>query len=60
MVPLLGIVLGVLPGFLDVRSERPVDLPSNWTYSSATATSVLSAIVRVIDLIVGVTETATA
>jgi uncharacterized membrane protein len=45
VVPLGGVVLGVLLGFADVRIDSSVHMPTDWTYSPSTATTVLSAIV---------------
>ena len=59
LVPLLGVVLGVLLGFVDVRVERSIDLPSNWTYSPSTATTVLSAIVGAMAALTGFVVTVT-
>lgn len=59
LVPLLGVVLGVLLGFLDVRVEQSIHLPSNWTYSPSTATTVLSAIVGAMAALTGFVVTVT-
>lgn len=59
VAPLLGVVLGVLLGFLDVRVEGSVHLPSNWTYSSSTASTVLSAIVGAMAALTGFVVTVT-
>ena len=59
LVPLLGIVIGVLLGFLDVRIENSVHLPANWTYSPSTATTVLSAIVGSMAALTGFVVTVT-
>jgi uncharacterized membrane protein len=59
VVPLVGILLGVLLGFLDVRLEGSIDLPSSWTYSPSTATTVLSAIVGAMAALTGFVVTVT-
>ena len=59
VMPLLGIVLGVLLGFLDVRLEDSINLPSNWTYSPSTASTVLSAIVGAMAALTGFVVTVT-
>ena len=59
LVPLLGIVLGVLLGFLDVRLESSIQLPANWTYSPSTATTVLSAIAGSLAALTGFVVTVT-
>ena len=45
MLPLAAGVLGALLGDGGLRLDHEVDVPSRWTYTAATATSVLSAIV---------------
>jgi uncharacterized membrane protein len=59
VVPLLGVLMGVLLGFLDVRVEGSIHLPSNWTYSSSTASTVLSAIVGAMAALTGFVVTVT-
>jgi len=59
LVPLLGVVLGVLLGFLDVRLDTSISLPSSWTYSPSTATTVLSAIVGAMAALTGFVVTVT-
>lgn len=59
VVPLLGVVLGVLLGFVDVRVEGSLHLPSNWTYSPSTASTVLSAIVGAMAALTGFVVTVT-
>lgn len=59
LVPLLGVVLGVLLGFVDVRVERSINLPPNWTYSPSTATTELSAIVGAMAALTGFVVTVT-
>jgi uncharacterized membrane protein len=44
-LPLAGGILGAILGDLGLRLDRTIDVPSYWTYSTATATAVLSAIV---------------
>jgi uncharacterized membrane protein len=44
-LPLAGGILGAILGDLGLRLDRTIEVPSYWTYSSATATAVLSAIV---------------
>jgi uncharacterized membrane protein len=45
VLPLVGAVLGVVLGSLDVLVDRTVRLPTEFTYSSSTASTVLSSIV---------------
>jgi glucan phosphoethanolaminetransferase (alkaline phosphatase superfamily) len=45
LLPLAGGLLGVLLGWGIVLSDQSVHLPSFWTYSASTASTVLSAIV---------------
>ena len=45
VLPLLGAVLGVVLGSLDVIVDRNIDLPTEFTYSATTASTVLSSIV---------------
>lgn len=59
LVPLLGVVIGALLGLLDVRVETSIDLPSGWTYSPATASTVLSAIVGAMAALTGFVVTVT-
>jgi uncharacterized membrane protein len=59
VVPLLGVVLGVLLGFLDIRVEGSIHLPPNWTYSPSTASTVLSAIVGAMAALTGFVVTVT-
>src|SRR5215831_13477232 len=59
LVPLLGVVLGALLGFIDVRVESSIHLPLDWTYSPSTATTVLSAIVGAMAALTGFVVTVT-
>lgn len=59
LVPLLGVVIGALLGFLDVRVESAIHLPSGWTYSPTTASTVLSAIVGATAALTGFVVTVT-
>ena len=45
VVPLVGAVLGVVLGSVDVLVDRSVHLPAEFTYSASTASTVLSSIV---------------
>jgi uncharacterized membrane protein len=45
VLPLLGAVLGAGLAAVDVVVDKAIHLPAAWTYSSSTATTVLSAIV---------------
>jgi uncharacterized membrane protein len=45
MLPLAAGVLGALLGDASQRIDRTISVPTYWTYSASTATSVLSAIV---------------
>src|SRR5947207_3975410 len=45
VLPLLGGVLGVVLGAVDVQVDKSLHLPAEWTYSSSTASTILSAIV---------------
>ena len=45
VLPLLGAVLGVVLGSVDVIVDRTIHLPTEFTYSSTTASTVLSSIV---------------
>jgi len=57
--PLLAIVLGVLLGALAVQVDKSIHLPAAWTYSSSTATTVLSAIVGAMAALTGFVVTVT-
>jgi uncharacterized membrane protein len=45
VLPLVGAVLGVVVGSLDVIVDRTIHLPTEFTYSASTASTVLSSIV---------------
>jgi uncharacterized membrane protein len=45
IVPLLGALAGAVLGAIDARGEQSLNLPANLTYSSSTASTLLSAIV---------------
>ncbi|HEY7206710.1 MAG TPA: DUF2254 domain-containing protein [Gaiellaceae bacterium] len=53
VAPLLGALLGVGLGWLDVVVDQHVTLPSVWQYSSTTASTVLSAIVGAMVALLG-------
>lgn len=60
VVPLLAVVLGVVLGVAEVQLEKSIHLPSSWvTYSSSTATTVLSAIVGAMAALTGFVVTVT-
>ena len=59
LVPLLGVVIGVLLGFLDLRIDTSFELPASWTYSPSTASTVLSAIVGAMAALTGFVVTVT-
>jgi uncharacterized membrane protein len=44
-LPLVGGILGAVLGDLGLRLDRTVEVPSYWTYSASTATTVLATIV---------------
>ena len=56
LLPLAGGLLGVLLGY---AADRPVQLPPLWTYSSSTASTVLSAIVGATAALTGFVVTVT-
>jgi uncharacterized membrane protein len=59
VVPLLGIVLGILLALVDVQVDKSIHLPGSWTYSPSTATTVLSAIVGATAALAGFVVTVT-
>ncbi len=60
VVPSLAVVLGIALGVVDVQLEKSIHLPSNaLTYSSSTATTVLSAIVGAMAALTGFVVTVT-
>ena len=59
LLPLLAVVLGVVLGAVDVQVDKLVHLPTSWTYSSSTATTVLSAIVGAMAALTGFVVTVT-
>jgi uncharacterized membrane protein len=59
LLPLAGGLLGVLLGWGIVLSDQSVHLPSFWTYSASTASTVLSAIVGAMAALTGFVVTVT-
>jgi uncharacterized membrane protein len=59
LLPLAGGVLGVLLGWGIVLGDQSVHLPSYWTYSASTASTVLSAIVGAMAALTGFVVTVT-
>src|SRR5690349_17763021 len=59
VLPLVGCVLGALLGVVDTQVEKSVHLPANWTYSSSTASTLLSAIVGAMAALTGFVVTVT-
>jgi uncharacterized membrane protein len=59
LLPLLGGLLGVLLGALAELADRSLHLPSYWTYSPSTASTVLSAIVGAMAALTGFVVTVT-
>lgn len=59
MLPLIGGLLGVLLGTVDVQIERSVDVPPYWQYSASTASSVLTTIVGATAALTGFVVTVT-
>lgn len=59
VLPLLGIVVGGVLGVVDVQIDKSIHLPSSWTYSPSTATTVLSAIVGALAALTGFVVTVT-
>jgi uncharacterized membrane protein len=59
VLPLLGALLGVALGAVDTHIDRSIHLPAAWTYSSTTATAVLSAIVGAMAALTGFVVTVT-
>ena len=59
IVPLLGVLLGLLLGVIDVQVDKSIHLPANWTYSPSTATAVLAAIVGAMAALTGFVVTVT-
>lgn len=59
LLPLVGGVLGVAVAVVTHETERSVDLPSYWTYSSSTATAVLVSIVGATAALTGFVVTVT-
>src|SRR5262245_24768631 len=45
ILPLIGCLVGTVLGVIDVHGERSLDLPASFSYSSSTASTLLSAIV---------------
>jgi uncharacterized membrane protein len=59
LLPLLGGVLGAALAVADIVIDKSIDLPASWTYSSSTATAVLSAIVGAMAALTGFVVTVT-
>ena len=59
LLPLLGVVLGLILGAVDTQVDKSIHLPASWTYSSATATTVLSAIIGAMAALTGFVVTVT-
>ena len=59
VLPLLGGVLGVVLGAVDVQVDKSLHLPAEWTYSSSTASTILSAIVGAMAALTGFVVTVT-
>ena len=59
VLPLLGGLLGVVLGVVDVQIDKGIHLPADWTYSSSTASTVLSAIVGAMAALTGFVVTVT-
>jgi uncharacterized membrane protein len=59
ILPLLGGVLGAILGGIDVHSEQSLHLPASLTYSSSTASTLLSAIVGSMAALAGFVVTVT-
>jgi uncharacterized membrane protein len=59
LMPLTGCVLGVLLGLGVVLADQSLHLPSYWTYSPSTASTVLSAIVGAMAALTGFVVTVT-
>jgi uncharacterized membrane protein len=58
-LPLLGCLVGLVLGQADLAVESHVQLPPGWQYSSATASSVLAAIVGAMISLLGFVVTVT-
>ena len=59
MLPLVGGLIGVVLGSGLVLTDQSVHLPSYWTYSASTASTVLSAIVGAMAALTGFVITVT-
>jgi len=59
LLPLAGVLLGVLLGSAAIWADRSVHLPAYWTYSPTTASTVLSAIVGAMAALTGFVVTVT-
>ncbi len=59
VLPLFGGIAGVLFGILDVHVDRSIDLPASWTYSSSTASTLLTTIVGAMAALTGFVVTVT-
>ena len=59
VVPALGAVVGILGAAVLISIDSHVKVPSNWAYSSSTASTVLSAIVGAVAALTGFVVTVT-
>jgi uncharacterized membrane protein len=59
VLPLFGGMAGVLLGILDVQVDQSVNLPPSWTYSSSTASTLLTTIVGAMAALTGFVVTVT-
>jgi uncharacterized membrane protein len=59
VLPLLGALLGWLLGVITVQLDRSIHLPAAWTYSSSTASTLLSAVVGAMAALTGFVVTVT-
>src|SRR6266436_632189 len=59
VLPLVGGLLGVVLGEVDIKVDQSIHLPAEWMYSSSTATTVLSAIVGAMAALTGFVVTVT-
>ena len=59
VLPMVGGVLGVLLGTLDLRIEQSVDVPVYWQYSPSTASTVLASVVGATAALTGFVVTVT-
>jgi uncharacterized membrane protein len=59
VLPLIGGIAGVLLGIIDVQIDKSIHLPENWTYSSSTASTLLTTIVGAMAALTGFVVTVT-